>query len=140
MTPKIDDIGGPKKKKRKSPGNQMKDHNKVNHLEALAPIPESAKDNPIGWAGEHFDTLLPRAAKEVEWAQMFGDNKTRLEVSFKLLAMKGLSDRGPQIGQQVPAIQVFMNNATLPWSQSNVVTPRIMMIEGQIIDSNKDKE
>ena len=53
MMPKFDDVDVVKKEKRKSPGNSMKDNNKVNsHLDALAPIPESAKDNPIGWAGE----------------------------------------------------------------------------------------
>lgn len=99
----------------KKRNNKMNKATEVNHLARLEPLPQEASTNPVNWATDHLETLIPQAAKEYEYALKFGDSKTRLEIAGKIMAMKGLSDRGPQVSQVVPAIQLIVNQGPLPF-------------------------
>lgn len=121
---------------------QIKSFNEVRggHAERfrqLDAIPEEAAKDPVGYAERHMESLIPHAAKELEWQLKFGDAKTRKEISLEMLAFKGISNRGPNTGQVVPAIQLIMNGA-IPWSQSlppsnNPPT----LVEGEVIKEGK---
>ena len=97
----------------KKNGNRMQS---ATHLRALAPIPESAYDNPVEWSANHLEKQLPTAAKELEWQLKFGDARSRKEVAIEMLAYKGISSKGINTGIVVPAIQLIMNGP-LPWTQ-----------------------
>jgi hypothetical protein len=133
---------GRRNPKRPNQTNRMASAEKVGtHLNALEKIPQEAMDNPVEWASKHLEKQIPLAAKELEWQLKFGDAKTRREIALETLAFKGISNRGPNTGQVVPAIQLIMSGP-LPWTQ--VALPANQspkLVEGLIIEKEvKDKE
>lgn len=106
------------------------------HLRQLEPIPYDAHSNPVNWADKHMESLVPQSAKEIEYGLKFGDAKTRLNLALEIMAMKGISSKGPQVGQVVPAIQLIMPaGTTLPWEQAKLgASPKVPeLIEGEVV-------
>lgn len=108
----------------------------LTHLKQLDPIPSDAHTSPVTWADKHIESLVPQSAKEIEYGLKFGDAKTRLNLALEIMAMKGISSKGPQVGQVVPAIQLIMPaGTTLPWEQAKLgATPKVPeLIEGEVV-------
>ena len=126
---KVKDVHKPRKKI----GNQMKSAYST-HLTVLDPIPDSAIEDPVRWAADHIEKQIPLAAKELEWQLKFGDIKTRREIAIEFLGTKGISSRGSNNTQIVPAIQLILNGATLPWSQPQLEQPKLPVVDGQVVN------
>ena len=125
----------PKPKKKSS--NRMAGTEVQRRFKDLDPIPPEARDNPVEWASQFAESMIPHSVKELEWQLKFGDSKSRKEVALEFLAFKGISNRGPNTGQVVPAIQLVINGA-LPWSQAQSVGlpsgPTKELVEGQVME------
>lgn len=139
-----DDVPRDKIGRRNPPRPNQKSRLKSStHLNALAPIPESAYDNPVEWATKHLEKQIPLSAKELEWQLKFGSAKVRKEIAIEMLAFKGISNRGPNTGQVIPAIQLIMTGAA-PWSQqgeNNKTLPtsnRDQLVEGELVEVVSD--
>lgn len=117
------------KKTKQKPKSKLQSSDQIN-LSKLDPIPDEARANPINWATEHTKSLVPEAAKNVEYALKFGDAKTRLTLSLEVMAMHGLSSKGPQQANVVPAVQVILPAGGLPWNS----TPQPKKLPDQTID------
>lgn len=133
---KVDDVSTSTKKPRKPRSdagkNRMQSADRVNpktpkeemadRFSSLEPIPEEAKRDPVEWASKYGESLIPHSMKELEWQLKFGDAKSRKEIALEMLAFKGISNRGPNVGQVVPAIQLIVNttNGLLPFQSEEV--------------------
>lgn len=126
-------------------GSRMKSPDNVNTTPTRQeygeknPIPDEAMTNPTVWAEKRLESQIPTAALEVEYQLKFGDDKTRRELALEVMAMKGLSSKGPQTGTVVPAIQLIMNGP-LPWNQPTLTTGTLpVTVEGTVVTAKVEK-
>lgn len=124
--------------KKKSRGSQLQSASTIN-LRKLPPIPDEARHNPINWATEHTKSLVPEAAKNVEYAIKFGDDKTRLALSLEVMAMHGLSSKGPQQNSVVPAIQLILPQGGIPWNAPEPKQIAPSTVDGEVVTKEKMK-
>ncbi len=75
----------------------------------MDPIPESAAQDPMGFAEKHIESLAPEAAKEIEYALKFGSDERRYTAAKDALAMKGLTTK-PKEAAVIPQAMVFQFN------------------------------
>ena len=132
---KVDDVA--KTKKRVNQKSRLVSATEPNHLKALKPIPKEANEDPVKWASSHLENQIPQAAKELEWALKFGDDKTRREIALEILSFKGIAKKSDSNQQVVPAIQLIMSSPA-PWSQVTINTkdPN-QLVEGTVVKENE---
>lgn len=98
----------------------------------------SPTEDPVAWAEKFIEGQIAQSAKELAYQLKFGDDKTRKEIALDFLSFKGITKKGDNNGQVVPAIQVIMSGAA-PWTQLTVQNKPASLIEGEVVKTKKEE-